>query len=298
MSTPLDALVSTATVWGSSRLTELQRCPQAHHLRYAEGIEPKRKAVYFDIGSYVHACLRWVNEGTIACEPEPRDWRLVIAAAREKRDAMIAEGTAEPVPWDEIDPIDEAERLVGPYYASHGPRGWPEGVRLLHVERPLRSDRLRATACADLIVDVGGEIVIPDTKTRKNSLPKGADRADFEREQRTTEEFLRLSALLQEEWKLPEPPAVWLDAIIKTKVPTVDRLLVRFTQRDIDEWRENAAKLVQHAELSARHGLPVVRNYHECRPPIGAGRCWAFDWCHGSDETRERRYRRREEQQS
>jgi hypothetical protein len=293
---PAAALASTATPLGSSKLTELQRCPTAHHLRYVVGIETKHKAGYFRTGSFVHACARYINEGVIAGEPAgSREWESVIEAAREERAAKIAAGLELEPTWDQKDPIDEAERLVGAYYGFHGIEngGWPAGVKLLHAEKPLASKLVRATACADLIVDVGGEIVIPDLKTRAKALP--SDRKAFEREERCNEEFLRLSALLQEEMGLSEPPPVWLDAIIKTKIPSVDRLLIRFTQADIDAWRENARALDEHAALSAKHHLPVVKNYHECRPAFGGGRCWAFDWCHGSEESRALHYRRREE---
>jgi hypothetical protein len=297
--TPRDALASTATLYGSSRCTELQRCDMAYHLRYERGIAPKRKAAYFDVGSYVHGCLRWVNEAALAGEPlDYRDWRPVIVEARALRHELVTQELAQLPGWDELDPIDEAERLVGAYFALHGRPHWPEAARIVAVEEPLEDAELVATARMDLALDLGGEFIIADTKTRKGSLPE--NREEFARGLATNEEFLRLSALAQKRYGLAEPPPVWLDAIIKTKVPKVDRLLVRFTQAQIDQWRRNQMLLSAQAWASgdsafAGRRLPIM-NYHECDTPLG--RCWAFNWCHGTDESRALHYRGHEGAQS
>ncbi len=295
MITAAEALAPTQTEFGSSRVAELQRCPTAHDLKYTQRIFPKSDAVYFDVGRYTHACLRYVNEGVIA--GEERSHSDVIELATDLRAAEIAAGRMQPVAWDETDPVAEADRLAGIYYGTHGSEngGWPQGVKLLHCELLLEDHELRATCRADLVVSRGGEIIIPDTKTRGRVLPK--DRADYARGLRTNEQFLRISALAQRHFNLPEPPSVWLDAIIKTpKAPKdpeakwpVDRLLITFTQSDIDAWRENARRMI--AVEDALRQLPVVRNYHECDPPIGQ-RCWAFNWCHGSAEQRAERFRK------
>jgi len=290
------ALAPTQTEHGSSRIAELQRCRVGHALRYEQHIEPIKKAVYFDTGHFVHGCLRLVNEAVIEGREFP-DWKAVIAFAREQREAK-----GETVAWDEKDPIDEAEMCVERYYATHGEHngGWPEAAKLLHAELFLEDRELEATCRADLVIEMGGEIIIPDTKTRARGLPK--ERAEYARSLRTNEQFLRLSALAQTHFGLSEPPPVWLDAIIKTatrpKDPEakwpVDRLLVQFTQQDVDRWRVNQARILDF-EHSARH-LPVIANYHECAPAIG-DRCWAFDWCHGTDETKARKFRVRGEQE-
>lgn len=285
-----EALAPTQTEFGSSRVAELQRCGIAHDLRYGRGILPRRDAVYFDVGRYVHASLRYVNDGVIA--GEARDWRKLIEEARRLREVEVAAGRAQAPAWDETDPLDEAERLVGAYYALHGSEngGWPAQVKLLHTEHLLSDPSIQATCRADLVVELDGELIIPDTKTRSRKLPE--DREDAKRAFRTHEQFLRLSALAQKHFELAEPPPIWIDAIIKTKIPAVDRLLVRFTQSDIDAWRENQIGLLQ-VQHALRH-LPVVRNYHECAPPIGE-KCWAFKWCHGSDAERAKYFRVRED---
>lgn len=294
-----EALKPTQTEYGSSRIAELQRCPTAHQLRYVDRILPKTDAVYFDIGRYVHAGQQYINKGIIA--GEVRDWQRVIDAARVRHAECVARGEAEPTAWDELDPIDEAERLLGLYYGHYGIEngGWPEGVRLTHCELFVEDRAHRATERLDLVLDRGGEIQLADTKTRGQVLPK--DREEYARELRTNEQFLRSSALAQKHFGLPTPPPLWLDAIIKTasrpKDPDarwpVDRLLVRFTQDDIGAWWENQRKLLIVGE--ALRSLPVVRNYHECAPPIGQ-KCWAFNWCHGNEEARAKKYRVREVQ--
>lgn len=297
MSAAAEALAPTQTEFGSSRVAELQRCPTAHHLKYSERIFPRREAAYFDAGRIVHAGQRYVNEGIIA--GEVRNWEDVIKAAYAEREAKIAAGTAVAPAWDEEDPILTAQDCLTKYYGTYGIEngGWPEGVKLLHVELFLEDRELQATCRADLVVDYAGDIVIPDTKTRAKVLPK--DRNDYARGLRTNEQFLRLSALAQRHFNTPEPPAVWLDAVIKTarapKDPDakwpVDRLLVRFTQQDIDEWRRNAAALRDFQEGVSRHKLPLVRNYHECDPPIGQ-RCSYFNYCWGTETQRNEKFRK------
>lgn len=295
MSAAAEALAPTQTEFGSSRIAELQRCPTAHDLKYTQRIFPKKEAAYFDAGRITHAGQRYINEGVIA--GEVRDWHEVIKAAHEERADKIAAGLAKPVAWDEEDPILTAEDCLTKYYGTYGldNGGWPEAVKLLHVELFLEDKELRATCRADLVVSLAGDIVIPDTKTRSKVLPK--DREEYARELRTNEQFLRLSALAQVHFNTPEPPAVWLDAIIKTANPPkdkelkwpVDRLMVRFTQSDIDRWRENAARMI--AVEDAMRRLPVVRNYHSCAPPIGS-RCQYFDYCYGSETQRDEKFRK------
>lgn len=267
---PLDALADTQTEFGSSRTYELQRCAVAFDLKYRQGITPRKRATYFDVGSYVHAGLRWVNEGVIAGESEPRDWGAVLQAAADQRTAEFA--------WDETDPLIEAERLLGAYYGFHGIAngGWPEAAKLIAAELLLESPT--ATARADLVISLGGEIIVCDTKTRKAKIPD--DREAYARGLRAKEQFLRLSWLAQQHFHTPEPPPVWQDAIIKTKIPKVDRLLVRFTQAEVDAWAWNDLRLQQHAAT-----LPIVRNYNACAPEIGS-RCSFFEWCHGAAENR------------
>jgi hypothetical protein len=285
-----EALAPTQTEHGSSRIAELQRCPTAHDLKYTRQIFPVREAAYFEIGRLTHACLHYINSAVITGEEYSFDaWQEVIAYARTSRDAAVEAGTVQLPAWDEIDPIDEASRLVEAYYGLHGEAngGWPAAAKLLHAELFLESKDLKATCRADLVLELDGEIIVPDTKTRAKSLPK--DRDTYARELRTNEQFLRLSALTQEHFQLPQPPAVWLDAIVKTKVPSVDRLLLRFNQSEVDCWKRNQRAMLEVE--SALHRLPVVRNYHQCAPPIGQ-RCWAFDFCHGTDEMREKQYRK------
>jgi hypothetical protein len=102
-------------------------------------------------------------------------------------------------------------------------------------------------------------------------------------------QFLETSLLLQQKLDLPHPPPVLVNAIIKTKVPKFDRLLV--------PPKESAVRLLvrEMAELKDLHGSHCRPNLAACAPYLG-GLCWAYDWCHGSEETRRLRFNVKEEE--
>lgn len=269
-----DALTPTQTTHGASRWAELRRCPRAHHLRYTLGIQRIHRiddgVDYFALGTLIHGALAYWQRNALS-------WQDVIEHALDE--AAGGSGLREAL---------DAHRLLEGYEAHWGsnPGGWPNGATVVAVEHAMGLPPY--TARADSIIDLGGELIVVDHKTRARKLPdQGADLDEYRRELATRPQFLGLSWLAQREWSLPDPPPVMVNAIVKTKIPQYGRVLVRFDQRQIDEW---AANQDQAAERAMRNDDPLP-NYESCAPEIGS-RCWAFNWCHGSAEQRDREYTR------
>lgn len=260
------ALASTATPWGSSRWGEYARCPRAHELRYHQGVRPKREARYFITGRYTHAAINYLQEGVIAGEAKPRRWRDVIDRIDEHNGGPSPEST-------------EALRLIGGYFAHWGEEnaGWPEEAKIVATELPLQAPEhtflLPYTGQADTVLDIAGTIVIPDTKTRAAKLPE--DRAGLARKLATRPQFCGLSFNARHALGLDHYPAIWLNAIIKTKVPQFDRLLIPMSDNAIAFWLQAQGEIAREMR-SNRRTLPIAS---ACDPGIGSV-CWAFEWCH------------------
>jgi hypothetical protein len=293
--TPAELLAPTVTEWGSSRASVLQRCRREYHLRYDRRLMPPERlterAAYFDVGSYVHAGLRAVNETVMAgIEPIASDWGKVLDEARKQREAS---GTA-PTPWDRIDPVDEAARLLEAYFGHYGydNGGWPDSFKLVGAETLYAAPAaagFEATTRADLELTRHGSRLFADTKTKDKSFPKDQAESDIALNYSVREQFLRTAALIQSAHGLPEPPSCIVDVIIKTKVPAFRRIPVTFTQKAVDAWRDNAARVEAiDSGLSDRMGPSgaAVMNYDACVNPITNKRCSYFFYCHGTDGDR------------
>lgn len=287
MKTPEDCLTSTATEWGSSRWSEFRRCQKAHYLRYELGVERKpaepqdddddrnTKIDYFAVGQLTHACLEWTS--LAAKDGTQASWKDIIATASNDNGERKA---------FDVGVVYEVERLVSAYFSHYGEEngGWPEGVRVVDVEIELGEPPLQRRA--DVILELpSGELVVGDTKTRAHAIPDARFR--FIEDMQTNDQFLGLSFLAQKHYKLSEPPAVWVNAIIKTKVPKFDRVLVPFDEEIVQRWR--AEQEEWELEFNSAHADPgnhALANYSSCAPPIGS-RCTYFYYCHGSQEKRE-----------
>jgi len=286
--TPASMLGSTASPWGASRFSEAQRCEQAHDLAFVQRLRPKKYAdpdfgesggepSYFALGSLVHACRAWSQLG--ARDGWAADWREVIQAASEA-------GTDPGVLW-------ECERLLTAYDAHHGTEnaGWPEGVQILEVECLWEAQlgALPYTARADALVRLpDGSLAIPDIKTRAKALPEDAAQHWGLRPQ-----FLGLAWLAMRALKLEVPPPVWVDAIVKTKVPKFARVLVPLDAGAVLRWASNQERVAgELARMQEARRLPIM-NYAACAPEIGSPCRWQA-WCHGSDELRAQRFEREE----
>lgn len=292
---PASVLRPTVTEWGASRYGEYRRCHKAHHLRFhlrvrpaprppnpnpLEAQEGDGKLNYFDVGKLVAAAHQWMREGVLAGEAKPRDWAAPLMHAP-------LHGYAPPE-------IDEASRLLGAYFMHYGAdnAGFPEGSRILAVEHEMRApegSRIAPyTARADAILQLpSGEIVIVDDKTRATAFPR--NREWYAQGAATRPQFCGLSWLLAHapgdidvKWTSDEPPMVWINAIIKTKLAKVDRLPVPMTHAGLQRWEE--------AQMHDSQGcIDAHPNYNSCAPEIGS-RCWAFDWCHGSESAKRERF--------
>lgn len=299
--TAASCLAPTVTGWGNSRYSEYRRCPRAHHLKFERGIrrlpiaDADRDHVdYFELGRLIHACLQWAQ-----LAPGINSWR----------DVVIAHLKADPAPCRFDLERAECDRLLDPYFAIYGTEnaGWPDDAKIVSVEEEFTNEwelesrhlptcrsgaggfgcacpeRLSGSYSArlDTILEIAGAITIADTKTRAKAFPQ--DRVEYARGLSTNPQFLGQSWLAMQRYGLEEPPPVWVNAIIKTKIPQYDRLLVRFTREAVDRWA--AWQRDQSAEIGSSRAM----NYSQCAPEIGS-RCWAFDWCHSSPEQRARNY--------
>lgn len=274
--TAADCLLSTATEWGSSRWAVHNRCGRENELRYTRGIYrlplvnavPSAKPTPFHVGSLVHAGLRLVEAGVMA----PAEATAAVI------DAALATGQR----FSQFDTY-EAQRLLDAYWAHWGKEnaGWPEGLLVVETERQLQATGLRHTGAIDTLLqqESDGELVIVDTKTRAQKLPEDAASLFA-----TNPQFLSLSYMLQEELDLPAPPPIMVNAIMKTKVPAFDRVLVRLRQEQVDTWARN------QAEIETRDEPPTsIMNYNACAPSFGF-KCDYLGYCHGSEEERELHY--------
>lgn len=277
-----EVLGDTATEWGASRFGEWHRCRRAHSLRYVDGIVSLgERPTHFGVGSVVHAAINFLQRGVMAGETTPRPWELVVEAAGSSFPPEVC---------------DEAWRLLDAYWAHYGTAnaGWPEGAEILGAELMMSDDATFAlpyTARADTVLKLpSGEIVIPDTKTRRASLPQDRlEREEYARGLATRPQFLGLSWLAMRHFQLEEPPHVWVNAIIKTKLPRFDRLLVRITHDALARWQHDHANEAAALKRELASGGEAVANRSACAPDIGS-RCAYFDWCHGPEEMREKRY--------
>jgi hypothetical protein len=271
-----EALKSTLTEYGSSRFGEYRRCQRAHALKYRDGLitlrtGPSLDNDYFGLGIMIHACLAYVWEG---CKLGLlRDWRDVLSA-------RTADGKMQQALYD------ETHRLVSAYFGHYGENDFSEnGFSIVDVEREFTdsdSFDLPYTARLDLVVEVASRIFIVDTKTRATAFPKDG-RAKYQRGLRTRAQFIGQAHLARRAYGLDYTPHVIVNAIVKTKIPSFDRLNVELTDRDVETWcgaqREAAA-----AGLSG-----TAMNYSSCSPDMGSA-CSYLDYCHGSDETRARHF--------
>lgn len=283
-----DALVDTGTTWGSSRTNNFHTCEVAEDLTYRKKLRvvgPKPE--YFVLGSLVHGTLRYVQEGVLA--GEERDWKDVLLYV-----------TARPEVWPP-DVTFQAEGLLGGYFDKYGTQnaGWPEDAKIAGVEVHVKDTQTFDLPCEtrlDTVLKVDDTVCFADHKTRAYKFPTGfSDDGRDKREEflfglRTNPQFIRSAYLCQRHYRLETPPTLLVNGFIKTKVPSFERLLVSFSQEEVDRWVENhklecRQMKERQATLDGFQGRPPVRNYAACAPAIGFP-CRYIKWCHGTDKDR------------
>lgn len=302
MITPAEALAPTPTSHGSSRWREFRRCQHAHYLRYTQGVElapiptdesdllvPPEDSPHADVrpdyrsvGILVHACMRYWGEGNDR-------WIDVIDAAREGVGGVALSRT--PV-------VSEAEWLMAGYYDRYGHMvGNVVGFdgdewRVVGVEKVFDSRDCSGadswpvplTARADLLLESrdDGLIVIVDHKTRSKRFSDNRSREL--RIARTDAEFLGLSYLVRHTLNLSYYPAIWINGLVKLKIPDFQRLYVPLDGRPEIE---GFAQVMRHDGYA--HNEISRRNLASCAPMMGEA-CWAYQHCWGTEESRERYY--------
>jgi hypothetical protein len=276
-----EILAPTQTQWGSSRFACWRTCPRAHQLRYHEGVRPKEAADYFSIGILLHAVMAYAARGHV--------WRELIAYLTT---------------LDNIDlgHVYEVERLEEGYFAHYGDEncGFPDNVEIVDVEVEMAGELggLPYTGRADLVIRAADQLVIVDHKTRGRKVPD--DRDEYRRDLLTRPQLLGLSWLAWQYYSkrdhrghpLDAPPAVMLNEIVKTKVPQFGRTTITPTERQLRDWAANhSIEVMRSRQELADGGETGLRRLDACAPVIGS-RCQFFDWCHGSEETRQLHYNR------
>lgn len=271
-----EALASTLTEYGSSRFGIYRKCQREHHLKYNEGLVqlrsgPSLDTDYFGLGIMVHACLAYNWEGSK--KGLLADWREPLYAATKT-------GTMQQSLYD------EAHRLCSAYFGHYGENDFNEnGCSIVDVEREFtdsESFALPYTARLDLVVSIADRIFIVDTKTRATAFPKDG-RKKYQRGLRTRPQFIGQAHLAKRAYGLDYTPHVIVNAIIKTKVPSFDRLNAEIEDRDVENW------VGAQREAAAAGLAGSAMNYSNCSPDMGAP-CNFLDYCHGSDETRARHF--------
>lgn len=299
------ALLSTATPWGSSRWDEAARCEVAYALRYepqryrlplaprahasnepASPAEPTgtvaeasssgsagrargAKADAREVGSLVHACLAWMAEAELT--GGVRNWRDVLARASEQGDR-----------WDPLS-IAEARRLMPAYLSRWGDTWSAQGFTVEAVELPLQITELGLplpwTTRADLVVreQSTGLVWFVDHKTRGQSPSREDPEGAIKREARVRAQFLGTSIALREHLGLDYNPGVIVDVIVKNKEISLFRVPVVLGSHQLAMWQ---AAQQEHARKREAGEQPRP-NLREC---VGVyGPCWAYEQCHGND---------------
>jgi hypothetical protein len=267
----------TGTPHGASRWKEARRCPYAHHIRYVEGIRPKQQADYFAIGNLGHAILAYMALGVRNGFNAKVDH--VIEAARERK-------------LFEDDVLAEGERLLKAYFGKYGVAnaGYGKAVDILEVEYFVSSKKLgdRYTGRVDCLLEMEKDgkshLMVVDHKLWAR-MPQAATKAEEKeliRKLAVDAQFLGLAYCLREQEN--EIPSICLNVISKTKLPDFRRFVWLYSDEELDEW-------AKHHKLSLAQGVgrQTWKNYSECVPWAG-NPCWAFEWCHGTNEERKKLY--------
>ena len=287
----------TATRWGHSRYAEWHRCETAHHLRYHKKLKPIENDLALDIGSAVHIGMA---AGMLGYKYERTDLEELALFAIESEPRLQEEAK-----------LDGA-RLLRHYIAFWGETAWNFGGEVVAAEKYLEADVAAevgkpgmfppTSTRVDFIVRVpwerGGQPIPTwmwgDHKTRRSSCPGVKDpgtRAEFIRGLHTDDQFLRHSYCL---WKLTGRlrPGV-LNFFVKTKEPKFERIYIQHTEKQLRRWGANEGLRVRR--YSGDMDLPTdkpLMEYGECEPAMGK-RCWAFNWCHGTQQMRDEQFEMR-----
>lgn len=270
-----ECLRSTVTAYGSSRASEFRRCEYAHMLKYERGLVPTywhttddgKEPEYFGVGQLVHAGLHYAALGEMGREyHDPLDITRYVAA--------------DPNTKTNLGVVYDAERLLAAYASYYGP-GIGFDYPVIDAEKFVASDVMRMTETRriDCVLRVGGQVVLVDHKTRKCKLPD--DREQFALERAASPAIVGQSLLAKQHYELDYYPELILNCIIKTKIPKFDRINIVVTERNVSDYMQ-----ARTLEIDRQLAGSAIKNLDACAPALGS-RCWAWEYCHGTDEQRE-----------
>lgn len=264
------SLQYTGTHHGASRWKQFRECPRGHRLRYKDGLRLVEPPDYFAIGNLVHAGLCYAALGEI----EGFRWELAHVLAEAQNRGLFTP-----------DVFAEGRRLLKTYFGHWGTTnaGYGKDCEILEVEHFVASTKLqhRYTGRVDALLAASAKgqkhkrLVIVDHKTRA-SMP-GDDDKVLARKWATRPQFLGLAYCVRE--VEGEVPCFCVNLIVKTQIPKFHRVIWQYTDEELDQWAESH-------DASLANGTDADwMNYQSCAPDIGSP-CWAFNWCHGTDEDR------------
>lgn len=269
------SLESTVTPFGASRRYDAMKCPRAARLR-SQGVELKERPEYFEIGSLVHSALAYVSLGAMRGLELDYNDPLDMAAAAGRPPHLVA----------------QVRSLMSAYFDKWGAaNAGYQSAAILDVEVFLggavqgEGPAVAHTGRADAIIAIGQQVAIVDHKTAA-SMPSMGD-AELAAQYRTRPQFLGLAYAYRQ--MKGEVPSILVNRIVKTKTPQFRRIFVDFTEKDLDNWGTEHAKMVKWLEAAGDFA-----NYSACAPE-GAPRCTYFTHCHGTEEDRTATYRLPEE---
>lgn len=266
----------TGTSYGHSRWQSLRTCEYQHHLKYHEHIRPKQNSPALDVGSAVHIGLMAQELASMESIEEPI-WQRAVEASPVDCEARL-----------------EAARLLSAYFAHYGidNAGWGN-YKILSVEQEMHAYKsLYWSTRVDAVVMAPAErkhsereVFVVDHKTSRSAV---SDVAEFVRDCKVNPQFLGHALTYQTVFG--KRVSVLVNLVVKSRIPSFERVIVRFSDAELMNWHaeqkmyeiENRAKL---ENVVNRKRLPI-KNYDACTNAVGM-RCWAFDYCWGTDQDRE-----------
>lgn len=289
-----EACRATSTRFGSTFYSELERCPKSATLRYRRGITPTEPNEPQLIGSLVHATLAYAGLRVIAgLRPDRDGWPDVIDAYIEKLesfDLIIDPG-----------PVNKAIQLIGTYWSHWGydNAGYPADGTLLDVEQSFElwvseeygatleqpedgTRAYRVTGTFDAVLETRKcKIVIFDHKTRA-SLSKRITPTEYGHLASRRAQYIAMCAAVK--LMTGKAPTFVDNLLVKTRIPQYARFPFQASDDLITAWAVHQARAREAYERD-----PDRMSFSACSPPIG-GTCWAFDYCHGTPEQRQKMF--------
>lgn len=272
------ALADTVTSHGGAFYDEYLTCQQRFRLMHVDLVEPSAlgKPKYLDVGSLVHAVLRYAGECIMRGE-SAAGWEAVLDAAVQA-----------PYGYPE-DAAEEARRIMHHYWLRYdiAYAGYPPEARLISIEDEWRHDfgGLPVSARADVMLEMHDELFIVDHKTRSSKFPDA-----YVRDSATRPQFLRLAALYRA--KCNVIPAIWVNGLIKTAIPKFERHVIRFDAAQVDAWCENQVLLA--SAIRRQDWAQATMNFSQCSDGT-FGACSYRDFCHGSEELEALKFRKKDD---